>query len=244
MSRDGMHGDDNVVLFDLDNTLIPFLQPLRRWAEAWAETAQPEDPDPVREALLDVTLEETEDPERAIRVVTDRFELEGTADRASEAARQTYWRELAPYPGVRGSLARLRRKEVPLAVVTDAPRKRAAIRLAATQLTRFFEVVVTRDDTPHGNGKASPRPFQIALDELETGPEHAVMVGDWPAFDIRWPNRLGMRTVLAQWGSGALPDHARCDSSPTLAADEPREVCNVVLDDALASTPAHQASLA
>ncbi|PSG96778.1 hypothetical protein BRD56_08320 [Thermoplasmatales archaeon SW_10_69_26] len=228
---DGMpaRNDIDVALFDLDNTLIPFLGPLRRWAQAWADEAHPEGPDPVREALLDVTLDDAEDPKRAIRVVTDRFDLHDEAPEATERAQQVYWRALTPYPGIRGTLARLASAEVPMGVVTDAPREPAAVRLSATQLTRFFDVVVTRDDTD--GGKTSPRPFHLALDVLDADPEQAMMVGDWPAFDVRWPSRLGMVSVLAAWGTGALPEHARCKAQPTHEAENPRELRSIALDE-------------
>jgi HAD superfamily hydrolase (TIGR01549 family) len=218
----------DAALFDLDNTLIPFLGPLRRWAQAWAEHARPEEPDPVREALLDVTLDETEDPERAIRAVTDGFDLHDEEPAATDEARRVYWQALTPYAGIRGTLARLDRADVRLGIVTDAPRKRAAVRLSATQLTRFFDVIVTRDETD--GGKTSPRPFDVALDELDTEPERALMVGDWPAFDIRWPNRMGMKSVLAGWGTGALPEQAQCKAEPWYEADEPREIRSLVLE--------------
>jgi HAD superfamily hydrolase (TIGR01549 family) len=232
---DGMPAENryDAVLFDLDNTLIPFLGPLRRWARTWAETARPSDPDPVREALVEVTLDEVEDPERAVRVVADRFDLADEADEATERARRTYWRALTPYAGIRATLARLNRADVTLGVVTDAPRKRAAIRLAATQLTRRFDVVVTRDDTD--GGKTSPRPFHLALDELNVAAEDALMVGDWPAFDVRWPNRIGMGTVLAAWGTSSLPDHARSQAQPDLEADDPRQVRRMALGEPVAT---------
>lgn len=225
----------DAILFDLDNTLIPFLPPLRRWAQTWADVARPEDPDPVREALLDVTLDGAEDTSRAVRVVADRFDLHDEAEVASREARCVYWRALSPYPGVPGVLHRLE-DEVRLGVVTDAPRKRAAVRLSATQLTRRFDVVVTRDETPAG--KTSPEPFRLALDELGAEPAQALMVGDWPAFDVRWPNRIGMRSVLASWGSGALPDRARCSTQPWFEAEDPRAIPRAVLDGAAPPTRA------
>jgi putative hydrolase of the HAD superfamily len=219
----------DAILFDLDNTLIPFLEPLRRWAEAWADEAHPQDPDPVREALLDATLDAREDPERAVREVADEWDLDDERQAATEAARRVYWRALTPYPGIRATLARLDHAGIPLGVVTDAPRERAAVRLSATQLTRRFDVIVTRDDTD--GGKTNARPFHLALEDLDADPADALMVGDWPAFDVRWPNRIGMDTVLAAWGTGALPDHARCDTQPDHEAEDPREVRNLALGD-------------
>lgn len=225
-----MPADTDVALFDLDNTLIPFLEPIRRWARAWAREVRPGDPGPVREALLDAAVGEAGDTEQAARAVADRFDLADEAERATGEARRVYWRSLTPYPGIRAALARLAGAGLRLGVVTDAPRKRAAVRLSATQLARRFDVVVTRDDTPRGRGKASPRPFRMALDRLETDAGRAVMVGDWPAFDVRWPNRLGMRSVLARWGSPRAPEHARCSAEPWFEAEAPRELVARLLD--------------
>lgn len=224
---DVMRDGPDTVLFDLDNTLVPFLDPLDAWADAWAATAASEDiRSEVREALIEATLDGREDPGRGVEHAVDRFDLRAPRAQADAVAREAYREALSPYPGVCGLLAEIKQRDLAVGVVTDAPRERALHRLDATDLAPAFDVIVTRDDTP--NGKEGPEPFEIALSVLEKAPEQAVMIGDWPAYDVLWPRRLGMRAVLAGWG--ADPDDPRTGTGapPCPVAGSPSEVTGIL----------------
>jgi len=223
----------NAILFDLDNTLVPYVEPVRRWARAWANAAS-DDPRAVEKALVDETLEGRAHPTAATDAAAEQFGLHGVKHEATDAARQTYWNAVNPYPGVRSALDQLDGSDVKLGVVTDAPRERAAVRLAASQLTDRFDVVVAYDDTPRG--KEGPEPFDRALEQLGEPPRKAVMVGDWPAYDVRWPNRLGMRTVLAQWCQAEIPACGQAETDPWVTAEQPRELVTALVPDSTAST--------
>lgn len=186
------------VLFDLDNTLIPFMRPLKAWAHAWAQKAAPDDAETVADELIHATLDDGEDPERGIQRMAQRLDLNGATQDATEHAWDAYEDAIAPYPGVCGLLATLKREGLALGIVTDAPRERAWHRLTSTQLAHAFQVIVTRDDTP--DGKQGPEPYQQALSVLDASPRSATMIGDWPKYDVRWPRRLGMQAILARWG--------------------------------------------
>lgn len=217
------------VLFDLDNTLVPFLDPLDAWAAAWARAAAaPDRVDEVKDALMAATLDGPEDPDRAVARVTDRFDLAGPVEHADAVAEKAYRDALSPYPGVCGVIAEIKRRGLALGVVTDAPRARAMHRLTATDLVHAFDVIVTRDDTP--DGKQGPEPFETALSVLGHRPERAVMIGDWPAYDVAWPRRLGMRAVLAGWG--ADPDDPRTGTGapPCPVAGSPSEITTILFE--------------
>jgi putative hydrolase of the HAD superfamily len=64
--------------------------------------------------------------------------------------------------------ARLLKRGLKLAVVSDAPRNQVWLRLASLQLHNLFDVVVTFDDTQAR--KPSPEPFRRALERLGIGP--------------------------------------------------------------------------
>lgn len=223
-----MDDTPEAVLFDLDNTLIPFMAPLRAWATAWAGTAAPDDAPAVADALVQATLDGEEDPARGLERVPERFDLAGDPDEATARAWSAYEDALAPYPGVCGLLADLVRRDVSLGIVTDAPRERAMHRLTGTGLAHAFEVIVTRDETP--KGKQGPEPFELALSVLEHAPRRAVMIGDWPAYDVEWPHRLGMRAVLAGWGIDPTDPRARVDELPCPIAGAPSEVPGILFD--------------
>ncbi|MFO7650332.1 MAG: HAD-IA family hydrolase, partial [bacterium] len=89
---------------------------------------------------------------------------------------------LVSYPHVNMALLKLARMGLKLAVVSDAPRLQAWMRLAQLGVDGFFDVVVTFDDT--GKRKPAPEPFQRALELLEVEPPEAIMVGDWAERDM------------------------------------------------------------
>lgn len=232
-----MRAYPEIVLFDLDNTLIPFLRPLTAWADAWADAAAPPgQQDRVAQALVSGTLDGPEDPARGVRRVADRFELVCSPQRASAVAERAYQEAIEPYPGVCGMLGDLWRSETTLGLVTDAPRERAFLRLEAAGLERLFDVIITRDETPHG--KRGPEPFHLALSVLEGSAREAAMVGDWPAFDVRWPKTLGMEAILATWGND--PDDPRTPSTGPACpvACHPSEVPQLLADGRRTVPPA------
>jgi putative hydrolase of the HAD superfamily len=103
------------------------------------------------------------------------------------------------YPHVRVTLIELMKRGIRLAVVSDAPRQEAWLRLCYLQLHHIFDFVSTFEDT--GERKPSPVPFQRALDYFGVEPDEAVMVGDWPERDITGAAKLGIKTVFARYGN-------------------------------------------
>jgi putative hydrolase of the HAD superfamily len=85
-----------------------------------------------------------------------------------------------------------------LAVVSDAPRLQAWMRLAHLQLHHLFDTVVAFEDT--GERKPSPKPFQRAIEFLGIQPSEAIMVGDWPERDVVGASQVGIRTAFARYG--------------------------------------------
>ncbi len=86
-----------------------------------------------------------------------------------------------------------------LAVVSDAPRMKAWLRLAGMGIQDFFDAVVTTDDVG-GRLKPDPTPYKAALEKLGLKPGEVIFVGDNPNRDILGAKRLGIRTVLAKYG--------------------------------------------
>ena len=105
---------------------------------------------------------------------------------------------LKPYPHVQMTLLELAKRSIKLAVVSDAPRAQAWLRLCDLSLQHVFDVVVTHDDT--GQFKPSPAPFREALRQLGVAVGEALMVGDWPERDMVGAKGLGMTTVFARYG--------------------------------------------
>ena len=86
-----------------------------------------------------------------------------------------------------------------MGIVTDDPRLKARLRLAAMKITDFFDVVVAFEDT----GKLKPHimPFKSALAKLNVKAEECLMVGDMPHRDVAGAGALGMKTCFASYGN-------------------------------------------
>jgi putative hydrolase of the HAD superfamily len=194
-----------LVIFDLDNTLTDFM----RMKESAVDAAV--------EAMVDAGLRYP--PERIKEKIYEVYEREGIEfqsvfdDALREligevdfkilaagivAYRRAREASLVLYPHVRVTLFELMKRGIRLAVVSDAPRKEAWLRLCYLQLHHMFDKVLTFDDT--GEKKPSPTPFRQVLEHFGVAPEEALMIGDWPERDITGAAKLGITTVFARYG--------------------------------------------
>lgn len=194
------------VLFDLDNTLIDFMRMKKMSIEESVD------------AMIDSGLNIKKDD--AIILIYKLYEKKGIEDKnifqkflkkvtgridykilanGIVAYRRVRSSFLAPYPRVRNTLLKLKSKGLKTAVVTDAPKLKAWIRLCSMKLDDIFDVVIAYEDTK--KHKPSKLPFKKALEELKVMPEECLMVGDWPERDIKGAKKLGMKTCFAKYGA-------------------------------------------
>ena len=203
------------VIFDLDNTLLDFMTMKRRAVDAAVD------------AMIDAGLELPKETARERifriydregieyqRVFDDFLRLEtGAVEYRVLAAGIVAYRRarealLVLYPHVTMTLVELVKRGLRLAVVSDAPRLEAWLRVCSLRLHHLFDHVVTFDDT--GERKPGAAPFRRALSLLGVEPEEALMVGDWPERDMAGARALGIRTVFARYGDtfGTAPSGA------------------------------------
>ncbi len=194
------------VIFDLDNTLLDFMRLKRVSCEE------------AMDAMIDAGL--SIEKEKALKLLFklyDKYGIEhkeifqkflrettGGIDYKILANGIVAYRRikngfLTTYPGVRATLIGLRERGIKLAILSDAPRMRAWTRLAALQLTEYFDAVVTYEDT--GKRKPHPLPFRRVLSRLGLPAESVLMVGDWPERDIKGAKKMGIRTCFARYGA-------------------------------------------
>jgi putative hydrolase of the HAD superfamily len=193
------------VFFDLDNTLTDFM----RMKELSVDSA-------IR-GMVDAGLKlDPEEARRKIYAVYDREGIEfqqvfdhfltdelGEIDHKIMAAGIVAYRRvrdsvLVLYPHVQLTLVELTRRNLSLAVVTDAPKTQAWLRLCYLNLHHVFDLVITYEDTLER--KPSPAPFEAALAGLRLSPQQVLMVGDWPERDMVGAQKVGIRTVFARYG--------------------------------------------
>ena len=214
------------VIFDLDNTLVDFMTMKRRAVDAAV--------DAMIDAGLGLSKEAARERIFAVydargieyqRVFDDFLEAEtGRIDPRILAAGIVAYRRarealLVLYPHVTLTLVGLVKRGIRLAVVSDAPRMEAWLRVCHLRLHHLFDHVVTLDDT--GARKPSPEPFRRALELLGVAPHEALMVGDWPERDVVGAGALGIRTVFARYGdtfgtAGSGADFEIADASELL----------------------------
>ena len=193
------------IIFDLDNTLTDFMKMKRAAIEAAVDGMLDAGLTLRRDTVAEKIFAVYEREGIEYQQVFDLFlkeELGGidykiltSAIIAYRRARDSY---LVLYPHVNLTLLELMKRGLKLAVVSDAPRLQAWMRLAQLQLQHLFDPVVAFDDT--GERKPSPKPFARALELLGVEPSQAIMVGDWPERDVVGAKKLGIRTAFARYG--------------------------------------------
>ncbi|MBN2184781.1 MAG: HAD-IA family hydrolase [Candidatus Krumholzibacteriota bacterium] len=194
-----------LIIFDLDNTLTDFIRmkdnSIDAAVKAMIDSGVDLPADEIREMIF--TIYDNEGIE--YQKVFDRLlvDLLGEVDYKALASAIVAYRKareaaLVLYPHVNRTLLALVKAGLKLAVISDAPRKEAWLRLCYLQLQHIFDKVVAFEDS--GEHKPSPAPFRMVLSELEVEPKEAIMVGDWPARDIVGASELGLTTVFARYG--------------------------------------------
>lgn len=194
------------IVFDLDNTLVDFFKVKKASCEA------------AMDAMIDAGLDM--DREQAMTLLFDLYEKYGIEYKhifeefLKKAIGRVDWKMLSSgivayrkikagfletYPGVKSTLIKLKSKGIKLAILTDAPRMNAYIRLAALKLLDFFDVVLTHDDTK--KNKPHKKVFKKMLEALDMPPENVLMVGDWPERDMKGAKSAGMQTCFARYGA-------------------------------------------
>ena len=193
------------VIFDLDNTLVDFIA-MKHAAIRAAIVAMIDAGLKIAEEEAEKKIYEIYDEEGIEdQKVFDKFlkkEL-GQIDYKIHAAgiigyRRAREAALVLYPHVQMALMELVKKGLKLAVVTDAPRLQAWLRLCQLSLHHYFDVVITYEDT--NKRKPDPEPFKKALETLNVDYHETIMVGDWVERDIVGAKQLGMKSVFARYG--------------------------------------------
>jgi len=104
---------------------------------------------------------------------------------------------LRPFPGAVETVAELRRRGVPLAVVTSKLRRGTLRGMDLCGITDLVDVVVTPEDVE--NAKPHPEPVELALSRLGVAPGEALFVGDSP-HDMAAGRAPGTRNPAPLWG--------------------------------------------
>ncbi len=194
-----------LIIFDLDNTLTDFVRmkevSIEAAIQSMIDAGLMFSPDRIREEILKIYKDEGIEYQKVFNGLL--VNLIGEVDYKILAAGIVGYRRareaaLVLYPHVKMTLIQLLHRGLKLAVISDAPRQEAWLRLCYLQLHHMFDMVITYEDT--GHYKPSPVPFRMVLDKMGIEAEEALMVGDWPERDIVGAAEVGIRTVFARYG--------------------------------------------
>ena len=193
------------VVFDLDNTLLDFMQmkefAVKAAVKGMIEAGLLVDEDQSYREIIAIYEEfgwENQQVfdvfiEKKIGYVEHKFLAAGIV--AYRRAREA---NLMAYPNVNKTLMALTKAGIKLGVVSDAPSREAWLRIYYLNLYHFFDVVITFDDS--GERKPSEVPFKMSLEALQLEPKETIMVGDWPERDVVGAQQIGMKTAFARYG--------------------------------------------
>ncbi len=194
------------VVFDLDNTLIDFMKIKKASIDAAVAGMISAGLKMSREEATRTLFELYDEYGIEYQQIFQKFleKVHKKVDYRILAAGIVAYRKLQlgllePYPNVVPTLIKLKEKGLKLAILSDAPRLKAWIRLTEMGLADFFDVVITFDDT--GKLKPSKFGFMMVLNELKVEPEEAIMVGDNQGRDVKGARNVGMKTVFAKYGA-------------------------------------------
>lgn len=212
------------IIFDVDNTLIDYM------------TMKSMASDAAINAMIGAGL--TIDKEEAKKILFDLYGTYGIEDhtifqkfllkvageidykvlsKAIVAYRRMREGFLSPYPSVEETLMKLKFLDLKLAVLSDAPKLKCWLRLAYMNITEYFDVVVTYDDTQ--TYKPAALPFEVALLKLNLNPDQVLMVGDNRERDVLGAKKLGIKTVHAKYGVSNIQTKNYTHGSIDIKAD-------------------------
>lgn len=126
------------------------------------------------------------------------------------------------YPGVREVLEFYSRRKR-LALATYKIRTATHKILAALDIDRYFDVVVTADDVQRP--KPDPECINCVLQTLHCSPDEAILVGDTPT-DVRTAKNASISSCAVLYGIGTRHDLDAC--TPDFIVDNILELKNIV----------------
>lgn len=101
------------------------------------------------------------------------------ADEKESRFRERLGLEAAPMPGLHRLLDWAAARDLPMAIVTNAPRANADAMLAAIGLSGRFGTIIASGDV--SRGKPDPMPYRKAAERLGVAPAQAVVFEDSPS---------------------------------------------------------------
>jgi putative hydrolase of the HAD superfamily len=114
------------------------------------------------------------------------------------------WVMMSLFPGVPEALRKLRDGGVIMALVTNGDVRQQRAKIERYDLARYFDAILIEGE--FGVGKPDEKVYRHVLERLAVPAHEAWMVGDHLEWDVRAPQRLGLRGVwVDREGAGLSP---------------------------------------
>ena len=192
-----------LVLFDLDNTLLDFEKMKVESIRAAISAMQKKGLKIEAKKAFDEIFKIYKNKGWEYHFVLDKF-LKSNLKKMDynelaagiNAYREKREKTLKLYPNVKKTLGRLKEKNIKMAIITDAPKLQAYIRLTKLGIDKYFDKVIEGK-----RQKETGRPLKKALKKLKLKPDEILCVGDSVERDLKPAKRFGMTACLAEYGA-------------------------------------------
>lgn len=197
------------IFFDLDNTLIDFMQMKKESCKAAVQGMisaglkmdEKQAYSKLMKTYFKVGLESDEAFTKFLKEI-DQFNHKILAAAINKYL-ETKTSYIKPYPNVKSVLNNLSEKGLVLSIITDAPKTKAYQRLLLMNIEQHFRFVVGFEDT--NLKKKTGLPLKLGIEILKKEfPDllnsEILMVGDSIERDLTPARNLGLRTALSKYG--------------------------------------------
>ncbi|HEY8431636.1 MAG TPA: HAD family hydrolase [Sandaracinaceae bacterium] len=185
----------DAVLLDLDGTLVDSNdQHAKAWVDALAERG-------IRVRFEDVRPLVGMGGEQLLRKLTgiapDDPRSRELRDRRSRLFVERYLSEIAPQPGARELVAKLRERGFRLVVATSSSEDEVRPLLEIAGIGELVDAVTNADDV--ARAKPAPDVVRAALEKARVNEDHAVLLGDTP-YDVASARQAGVAVIAFRCG--------------------------------------------
>lgn len=132
------------------------------------------------------------------------------------------------FPGILELIKTLKEKGYKVGLVTSRLWHTTEIGLKKYDLEKYFDTIVTCDDTD--KHKPDPEPARIALERLESKPEEAIMVGD-SIFDILCAKGAGVKAALVGWALAVNEGDKAGENAPDYIIEKADDLLSILEEE-------------
>ncbi len=210
----------STVLFDFDGTVMDTREVILQSWQYTFRTLEGKEHDPA-----EIYRTFGEPLEYTMRDLFPHVDVREAVDIYRSYHKNNFGELIRVFPGVSELLERLKADGYQIGLVTSRLKNTTVEGLEAYGLLRYFDDLVTCDDT--AKHKPDPEPILAALRKLNSKPEQAVMVGD-TMFDIGCARNAGVMSVLVNWSVSVSEEEKTGSDGPDFVIDKAADLLKIL----------------